>query len=67
MLHKQNPVPATLTPSEKPLSGPVPINMHMTQSVSQAAVPTPVPPPRTDFQPVLNPSMATSQAPVFSG
>lgn len=64
MLHPQNPVPAVLTPSEKPATGPVPINSAFVPT------PTPVQPPvRTEFPQMVPPVLqhANSQPPVFAG
>lgn len=61
MLHKQNQVPTSLMPSDKPISGPVPINVQHLQPV-QNVMPTPVPAPvRPDF------SQHVQAPPVFSG
>lgn len=63
MLHKQNQVPASLAPSDKQISGPIPINIQHLQQ--QIVVPTPVPPPiRHDF--AVGPHVS-QPPPVFSG
>lgn len=60
MLHKANQPPPTLTPSEKPITGPVPINNIVVHTVLPVPVPAPV---RNDFIPVQN---IPPQVPVFS-
>ncbi|XP_044262378.1 cleavage stimulation factor subunit 2 tau variant isoform X2 [Tribolium madens] len=61
MLHPQNPVPSTLTPKEKTNPGPVSINSNYTGN------PTPVQPPRPEFQPVPAPALHNNSNPVFTG
>lgn len=62
MLHPQTPVPNTLMPNEKPLSGPIPIN-NMGPMAQQ------IPIQRPEFQPPppINQGIMQNQAPVFSG
>lgn len=63
MLHPQNPVPITLMPNDKPLSGSAPINNF------GSSVPTPA---RSEFPPPVQPTqppliLTNNQPPVFSG
>lgn len=57
LLHPQNQVPSTLMPNDKSSTPQVPINSNFTQ------VPTPVQPPRQDFQPVPAPIIHQNNQP----
>lgn len=69
MLYKANQVPPILNPADKNVTSPVIINpQYLQQPITQATVPTPVPPPvRADFQPSTTNVIPAAQPPVFSG
>lgn len=62
MLHPQNPVPPTLLPNDKPLSGPVPINNFPANNQSSTR-PEYVPPPQQNQSSII----LNNSTPVFSG